>query len=45
MRTEPLDFIGIDYAVDNLGAAGGRLPNPEEVKRMVELVESLPSGG
>ena len=33
------------HMVDNLGAAAGRLPNPEEVKRMVELVESLPSGG
>ncbi|MFH1765179.1 MAG: aldo/keto reductase, partial [Gemmatimonadota bacterium] len=33
------------HMVDNLGAASGRLPNPEEVKRMVALVEALPSGG
>jgi hypothetical protein len=28
--------------IDNLGAAHGRLPNPDEVKKMVELVEGLP---
>jgi len=33
------------HMVDNLGAAHGRLPNPDEVKRIVELVESLPPAG
>ncbi len=28
--------------IDNLGAQLGRLPNEEEVKRMVELVDALP---
>ena len=30
------------HMVDNLGAARGRLPNPDEVKKMVEFVEALP---
>jgi aryl-alcohol dehydrogenase-like predicted oxidoreductase len=30
------------HMIDNLGAARGRLPNPDEVKKMVELVEALP---
>jgi aryl-alcohol dehydrogenase-like predicted oxidoreductase len=30
------------HMVDNMGAARGRLPNAEEVKKMVELVEALP---
>jgi len=30
------------HMVDNLGAATGRLPDSEELRRMVELVESLP---
>jgi aryl-alcohol dehydrogenase-like predicted oxidoreductase len=29
--------------VDNLGAAVGRLPNAEQRKRMIELVDALPS--
>jgi aryl-alcohol dehydrogenase-like predicted oxidoreductase len=33
------------HMVDNLGAAHGRLPDPDELKRMVELVESLPPAG
>jgi aryl-alcohol dehydrogenase-like predicted oxidoreductase len=33
------------HMVDNLGAAHGRLPNPDEVKQIVELVESLPPAG
>ena len=31
--------------IDNLGAAMGRLPNAEQRKRMIELVDSLPSAG
>jgi len=30
------------HMVDNLGAAHGRLPNADEVKKMVEFVEALP---
>ncbi len=30
------------HMIDNLGAARGRLPTPDEVKKMVELVEALP---
>ncbi|NNM07469.1 MAG: aldo/keto reductase [Gemmatimonadetes bacterium] len=30
------------HMIDNLGAAHGRLPNPDEIKKMVELVEGLP---
>jgi len=30
------------HMIDNLGAAHGRLPNPDEIKKMVELVEALP---
>jgi aryl-alcohol dehydrogenase-like predicted oxidoreductase len=30
MRNEPLDFIGVDYAVDNLGAAETILPLAQE---------------
>lgn len=30
------------HMVDNLGAARGRLPNADELRRMVELVEALP---
>jgi aryl-alcohol dehydrogenase-like predicted oxidoreductase len=33
------------HMVDNMGAAHGRLPNPDEIRRMVELVESLPPAG
>ncbi len=33
------------HMVDNMGAAHGRLPTPDEVKKMVELVDALPSGG
>jgi aryl-alcohol dehydrogenase-like predicted oxidoreductase len=33
------------HMVDDMGAAHGRLPNPDEIKRMVELVESLPPAG
>ncbi len=33
------------HMVDNLGGARRRLPNPDEVKRIVELVGALPSGG
>ncbi len=33
------------HMVDNLGAARGRLPNQDELQRMVELVESLPPAG
>jgi hypothetical protein len=28
--------------VDNLGAALGRLPNAEQRRRMIELVDALP---
>jgi aryl-alcohol dehydrogenase-like predicted oxidoreductase len=31
-----------DHMTDNLGAARGRLPTAEHLRRMVELVESLP---
>ncbi len=31
-----------EHLLDNLGAARGRLPNEEELKRMVALVEALP---
>jgi aryl-alcohol dehydrogenase-like predicted oxidoreductase len=31
------------HMVDNLGAGRGRLPNPDEVQRMVRYVEALPS--
>lgn len=30
------------HMIDNLGAAHGRLPNPDEIEKMVELVEALP---
>lgn len=30
------------HMIDNLGAAHGRLPNPDELKKMVEVVEALP---
>ena len=30
------------HMIDNLGAAHGRLPNPDEVKKMIEFVEALP---
>ena len=33
------------HMVDNMGAAHGRLPTPDELKRMAELVDALPSGG
>jgi len=33
------------HMIDNLGAAHGRLPNPDELKKMVELVEALPEVG
>jgi aryl-alcohol dehydrogenase-like predicted oxidoreductase len=33
------------HMIDNLGAARGRLPNPDEVKKMVEFVEALPAVG
>jgi len=33
------------HMVDNMGAAHGRLPNPDEIQRMVQLVESLPPAG
>jgi len=42
MRDYPIDFIGIDYAIDNLGGGRGRLPTPEHLERMVALVEELP---
>ena len=32
-----------EHMVDNLGGGRGRLPTPEHMRRMVELVESLPS--
>lgn len=32
-----------EHMVENLGAARGRLPSPEQRRRMVELVESLPN--
>lgn len=32
-----------EHMVENLGAARGRLPTPEQRRRMVELVEGLPS--
>jgi aryl-alcohol dehydrogenase-like predicted oxidoreductase len=31
-----------DHMVDNLGGGRGRLPTPDHLRRMVELVESLP---
>ena len=34
-----------EHMLDNLTAARGRAPNADEVRRMVELVESLPSAG
>jgi len=33
-----------EHMIDNLGAALGRLPDEAELRRMVEVVESLPSG-
>ena len=32
------------HMVDNLGGGRGRLPSPEHLERMVDLVESLPGG-
>ena len=32
------------HMADNLGAARGRLPDPDEVERILRLVESLPGG-
>ena len=32
------------HMVDNLGGGRGRLPNPEHVERMIDLVASLPGG-
>ena len=32
-----------EHMVENLGAARGRLPSEEHLRRMIELVESLPS--
>jgi diketogulonate reductase-like aldo/keto reductase len=32
-----------EHMVDNMGAARGRLPNEAERRRMVELIEALPS--
>lgn len=33
-----------DHMVDNLGGGVGRLPTPDHVRQMVELVEGLPEG-
>lgn len=30
------------HMIDNMGAAHGRLPNPDEVKKMIEFVDALP---
>ena len=30
------------HMIDNMGAARGRLPNPDEVKKMIEFVDALP---
>jgi aryl-alcohol dehydrogenase-like predicted oxidoreductase len=32
------------HMLDNLGGGRGRLPTPEHLRRMVQLVESLPGG-
>jgi aryl-alcohol dehydrogenase-like predicted oxidoreductase len=34
-----------EHMLDNLTAARGRVPNADELRRMVELVEALPSAG
>jgi aryl-alcohol dehydrogenase-like predicted oxidoreductase len=31
------------HMLDNLGGGSGRLPNAEQLQRMVRLVESLPN--
>ena len=31
------------HMVDNLGAGRGRIPNPDQIERMIRLVESLPA--
>jgi hypothetical protein len=33
-----------EHMIDNLGGGRGRLPTPEHMRRMVELVEALPQG-
>lgn len=33
-----------EHMVDNLGGGRGRLPTPDHLRRMLDLVESLPSG-
>jgi aryl-alcohol dehydrogenase-like predicted oxidoreductase len=33
-----------EHMVDNLGGGRGRLPTPEHVERMIQLVDSLPNG-
>jgi len=33
-----------EHMIDNLGGGRGRLPTPEHLRRMTELVESLPGG-
>lgn len=38
---EPADFIGINYAIDNLGGALGVLPDADMRRRMIALVEDL----
>lgn len=43
MRNEPLDFIGVDYAIDNRGVEETILPLAEE--RKIGVLAYLPFGG